>query len=126
MHVETWQCHEFRGPYAERGDAIAELLDAVSCGATLEFTGPTIDRDEVKGWIESATGARHAQATGSAIGPVLVELARKWKHTSTIPSPPIEPGERYVRAVVDLIANNVKCNCDASGPAECELHGPRE
>jgi hypothetical protein len=72
-------CSEFNGRYAERGDAIAELLDAVSCGATLEVSGPSIDDSTVRAWIESAAGMHCAQAEGSAIGPVLVELARNWK-----------------------------------------------
>jgi hypothetical protein len=73
--------------YMARGDAIAELLDAVSSGATLEVQGPKLDDSTVKAWIESATGARHAEATGQAIGPVLVALARDWKAASTIPAP---------------------------------------
>jgi hypothetical protein len=80
--------HSIADYYLERGDAIAELLEAVTCGATLEIQGPSTDRPTVRAWIESATGARHASADGTAIGPVLVALARQWKHTSTLPAPP--------------------------------------
>jgi hypothetical protein len=74
--------------HMQRGDAIATLLDAVTAGATLEIQGPTISNREVRAFIESATGARGAQAHGTALGPVLVELANGWKRSSTIPSPP--------------------------------------
>lgn len=74
--------------HMQRGDAIATLLDAVTTGATLEIQGPTLHSREVRAFIESATGARAAQARGSAIGPVLVELANGWKRSNTIPSPP--------------------------------------
>lgn len=75
----TQQTSEFAGPYAERGDAIAELLDAVSSGARLAIHGPSLTDDRTGASIQSAAGRRHVQASGHAIGPVLVELARKWK-----------------------------------------------
>jgi hypothetical protein len=88
QHAHSWgvidatNASEFAGPYAERGDAIAELLDAVSSGATLEIHGPTATNTRIRAFIESATGSRGARATGTAIGPVLVELARKWKDSA--------------------------------------------
>lgn len=81
------QLKDFDGPYAERGDAIATLLDAITCGATLEVQGPRLNDSTVRAWIESATGSRCATASGEAIGPVLVELARAWRTASTIPAP---------------------------------------
>ena len=70
---------ELSGPYAERGDAIASLLDAVCSGALLEVEGPTAFCQTVRARIGTAGGKRYARAEGDAIGPVLVELARKWK-----------------------------------------------
>jgi hypothetical protein len=70
--------------YAERGDAIAELLDAVCSGATLEIQGPTATNPTVRAWIAASPwGKRVAHANGDAIGPVLVELARQW--TASLP-----------------------------------------
>lgn len=85
--IDELNLSPFDGPYAERGDAIATLLDAITCGATLEVQGPRLNDSTVRAWIESATGSRCATASGDAIGPVLVELARAWRTASTIPAP---------------------------------------
>lgn len=61
-------------------DTIAILLDAVAVGATLMLTGPDLlsgDRN-VAGQLESMSGATYANAEGTSIGPMLVELARRW------------------------------------------------
>lgn len=95
---DTTEALERTARNLERGDAIAELLEAVTCGATLEVQGPKHDRSEVQAWIESTAGTRTAHASGDAIGPVLVELAQRWKRSvSTLPSPPPDPEERVVK-----------------------------
>lgn len=77
--IDATNASEFNGPYAERGDAIAELLDAVTTGATLEIQGFTLfERTTVRAQIFAAMEPRQATAQGDAIGPVLVDLARKW------------------------------------------------
>jgi len=61
-------------------DTIAVLLGAVAGGATLMLTGPDLlsgDRT-IAATLESSSGASYASVEGIAIGPVLVELARRW------------------------------------------------
>lgn len=61
-------------------DTIAVLLGAVAGGASLMLTGPDLiggDRS-VAATLESSSGALYASAQGPSIGPVLVELARRW------------------------------------------------
>lgn len=61
-------------------DTIAILLAAVAGGATLMLTGPDLlsgDRS-VAGTLESSSGATYVSTEGPSIGPMLVELARRW------------------------------------------------
>lgn len=61
-------------------DTIAIVLAAVTGGATLMLTGPDLLSGErsIAATLESSSGASYASVEGQSIGPVLVELARRW------------------------------------------------
>ncbi len=76
--------------------ACEALISAIAAGATLVFAGPTESGGTFGATLESATGARCANAYGRNLRDVVVELIREWQGQLNHATPP-----GHVATVVD-------------------------